>query len=153
MILYAHSTLSMDQLTNSGKRAHRLLLMPSTLPSEGHSWPSPRPSQGKSIDFRRVIGLMYRTNQKITKPQFFESYKSERTNISNLDVASAYITKKAIQSSIALSEKDFTTPANEGVWGGLQSRFNLAVEMIPMMIKIQNASGSKYTSMFVGSIS
>jgi len=89
---------------------------------------------------------MYRTNQKITKPQFFESYKSERTNISNLDIASAYITKKAIQSSLALSERDFNTPASEGVWGGLQSRFNLAVEMIPMMIKIQNASGSKSAS-------
>jgi hypothetical protein len=86
---------------------------------------------------------MSRTNQKITKPQFFESYKSERTNISNLDTASAYITKKAIQSSITLAEKDFTTPTSEGVWGGLHSRFNLAVEMIPMMIKIQNASGSK----------
>jgi hypothetical protein len=152
MILYA-LFITMIQLTTSGKPARKLLLMPSISPSEGHSWPSPRPSQGTSIDFRRVIGLMYRTNQKITKPQFFESYKSERTNISNLDVASAYITKKAIQSSIALSEKDFTTPANEGVWGGLQSRFNLAVEMIPMMIKIQNASGSKSTSMFVGSIS
>jgi cell cycle checkpoint protein len=113
--------------------------------------PSPVPRCANRVEWE--FGLIYRTNQKITKPQFFESYKSERTNISNLDVASAYITKKAIQSSIALSEKDFTTPANEGVWGGLQSRFNLAVEMIPMMIKIQNASGSKYTSMFVGSIS
>jgi len=88
---------------------------------------------------------MSRTNQKITKPQFFESYKSERTNISNLDTASAYITKKAIQSSLALSEKEFNMPATEGVWGGLCSRFNLAVEMVPMMIKIQNASGSKYS--------
>jgi len=96
---------------------------------------------------------MYRTNQKITKPQFFESYKSERTNISNLDIASAYITKKAIQSSVALSEKDFDSPASEGVWGGLHSRFNLAVEMVPMMIKIQNASGSKSTSLYVSNIS
>ena len=95
---------------------------------------------------------MYRTNQKITKPQFFESYKSERTNISNLDIASAYITKKAIQSSVALSEKDFNSQANEGVWGGLHSRFNLAVEMIPMMIKIQNASGSKFNSLYVTDI-
>jgi cell cycle checkpoint protein len=84
-----------------------------------------------------------RTNQKITKPQFFESYKSERTNISNLDTASAYITKKAVNSSIALSEKSFDTPSTEGVWGGIHSRYNLAVEMVPMMIKIQNASGSK----------
>ena len=112
--------------------------------------PSPVPRY--IIPDDHVMGLIYRTNQKITKPQFFESYKSERTNISNLDIASAYITKKAIQSSIALSEKDFDTPTSEGVWGGLQSRFNLAVEMIPMMIKIQNASGSKFTSMFVGSI-
>lgn len=84
-----------------------------------------------------------RTNQKITKPQFFESYKSERTNISNLDIASAYITKKAANSSIALSEKPFDTSSTEGVWGGIHSRYNLAVEMIPMMINIQNASGSK----------
>jgi len=97
----------------------------------------------RQFHVKRVIGLMYRTNQKITKPQFFESYKSERTNIANLDIASAYITKKAVQSSVALSEKDFTTPTSEGVWGGLNSRFNLAVEMIPMMIKIQNASGSE----------
>lgn len=87
--------------------------------------------------------LIDRTNQKITKPQFFESYKSERNNISNLDTASAYITKKAVQASIALSEKEFNTPAKHGVWGGLHSRFNLAVEMVPMMIKIQNASGSE----------
>jgi len=104
------------------------------------------------IHVERVIGLMCRTNQKITKPQFFESYKSERTNVSNLDIASAYITKKAIQSSVALSEKDFNSPASEGVWGGLHSRFNLAVEMVPMMIKIQNASGSKSTSLYVSNI-
>lgn len=73
--------------------------------------------------------------------------------MSNLDTASAYITKKAIQSSVALSEKDFDSPASEGVWGGLQSRFNLAVEMIPMMIKIQNASGSKSTALYVSNIS
>lgn len=92
-----------------------------------------------------------RTNQKITKPQFFESYKSERTNISNLDVASAYITKKAVNSSIALSEKPLDAPSTDGVWGGIHSRYNLAAEMVPMMIKIQNASGSKRISPFPGS--
>jgi cell cycle checkpoint protein len=83
----------------------------------------------------------------VTKPQFFESYKAERDNIFNLDIASAYITKKAVVSSIALSERPLNTARPDGVneiaWGGLQSRYNLAVEMVPMMIKIQNASGSK----------
>ena len=92
-----------------------------------------------------------RTNQKITKPQFFESYKSERTNISNLDIASAYITKKAVNSSIALSEKPLDAPSTDGVWGGIHSRYNLAVEMVPMMIKIQNASGSKLINPLPGS--
>lgn len=92
-----------------------------------------------------------RTNQKITKPQFFESYKSERTNISNLDIASAYITKKAVNSSIALSEKPLDAPSTDGVWGGIHSRYNFAMEMVPMMIKIQNASGSKPISPFPGS--
>jgi hypothetical protein len=105
--------------------------------------PSPVPRYVQRSHWVTSTELTDRTNQKITKPQFFESYKSERTNISNLDIASAYITKKAVQASITLSEKPLHTPASEGVWGGLQSRFNLAVEMVPMMIKIQNASGSK----------
>jgi cell cycle checkpoint protein len=89
-----------------------------------------------------------RTNQKITKPQFFDKYKKERTNISNLDTASGYIVKKAVHASVALSDKPLDAETNEPAWGGLHTRFNLATEMIPMMIKIQNASGSKLCSRF-----
>ena len=43
------------ELIDSGKRAHRLLLMLSTLPSEEHSWLFPRPSQGTSIPRRTSV--------------------------------------------------------------------------------------------------
>jgi cell cycle checkpoint protein len=63
--------------------------------------------------------------------------------VSNLDTASAYIVKRAVQASVALSNKPLDASTSEAAWGGLHTRFNLATEMVPMMIKIQNASGSE----------
>lgn len=95
----------------------------------------------------RIKLIMDRLNQKVTKPQFFDSFKTQRDNLGKVDIASGYIARKAISASNILAEKTIDIDIHdEAAWGGLVSRGTLATEMIPMMIKIQSASRRKLPS-------
>jgi hypothetical protein len=48
--------------------------------------------------------------------------------------------------SEALAEKPLHAETDMAVWGGVPSRQDLAVELVPMMIKIQALTRSKLTS-------
>lgn len=74
----------------------------------------------------------------MTKPQFFQSFKDQRKSSDLVDVASAYVTKKAVTASNVLAEHDANQgDAGLGVWGGMASQGVLAAEVLPMMIKMQ----------------
>ncbi len=87
---------------------------------------------------------MKRNNQKILKPQFFEAFRQERENGELVDIASGYITGKAVRRSVRLEHDDELQyhpddVQREGsVFGGILSKVVLATEMIPMLVKIQN---------------
>jgi cell cycle checkpoint protein len=100
--------------------------------------------------------LMHRDKQKVVKPQFFEAFRKERDNYELLNTAAGYIAKKGVLActAMALKEEDeememsavneYGVEGMEGrPWGGMLSKTVLAVEMIPMMIKIQAMSKSR----------
>jgi cell cycle checkpoint protein len=95
----------------------------------------------------------FRNHQKVLKPQFFEAYRRERDNVSALDAAIGYIVKKAVTVSEALAEKPLHTETDMAVWGGVPSRQDLAVELVPMMIKIQALTRSELRSIAYSSFS
>lgn len=82
---------------------------------------------------------MRRNRQKLHKPQFFKAYKDQRTNTGLVDVAAAYLTKRAVASSCILADMPINAPRAEGcaVWGGMSTQKVLATEVLPMMIKLQ----------------
>jgi cell cycle checkpoint protein len=98
--------------------------------------------------------LMHRGKQKVVKPQFFEAFRKERDNYELLNTAAGYIAKKGVLACtvMALKEEDEVIGMSavdeydlEGrPWGGMLSKTVLAVEMIPMMIKIQAMSRSRF---------
>jgi cell cycle checkpoint protein len=96
----------------------------------------------------RLVKLIARRNQKVVKPQFFESYKTQRDNLDLLDAAASYMTKKAVTASVKLSERPLSEN-DEGVWGGMPTKTVLATELVPMMVKIQNLSSRKCLSPLV----
>ncbi|CAK9784093.1 hypothetical protein CC85DRAFT_268159 [Cutaneotrichosporon oleaginosum] len=79
-----------------------------------------------------------RSNQKVTKPLFFEAFRNERDNGKRLDEAAAHMAKKVIASGTAVA--DGTLDPEHGLaWGGLLSKRTLACEVIPEAIRIQSA--------------
>ncbi|KAK6903145.1 hypothetical protein I203_108408 [Kwoniella mangroviensis CBS 8507] len=80
-----------------------------------------------------------RKSQKVVKPQFFESFRLERDNVSSLDHVAGYITKKGVVASNAFA--DGGGHHELGVWGGMVNKRVLAGEMVPMMVKIQPLYG------------
>lgn len=80
-----------------------------------------------------------RRNQKIIKPQFFESFRHERDNATLLDSSAAYIAKKSIADSNHLNEHE----AAGAPWGGSLPKSVLAREMLPMMTKMQGLTDSR----------
>lgn len=89
-----------------------------------------------------------RNHQKILKPQFFESYRKERDNKSLLDVAAGYTAKKAVAACNAAFDNPGgnidthrrageTEGEGQDSWGGVASKGVLAMELVPMMVKIQ----------------
>lgn len=85
---------------------------------------------------------MIRNHQKIIKPQFFASFRTERENLGHLDTAAGYMAKKAVAASAKLSERPVGGD-DEGSWGGVPSKTVLATELIPMMVKIQSLTSGK----------
>ncbi|WWC89761.1 uncharacterized protein L201_004687 [Kwoniella dendrophila CBS 6074] len=85
-----------------------------------------------------------RKSQKVTKPQFFQSYRLERDNSSALDHVAGYLTKKGVVNSNAFADGGGLTQVSEelGVWGGMINKRVLAGEMVPMMVKIQGLSSN-----------
>ncbi len=79
-----------------------------------------------------------RNHKRIIKPQFFESYRSERNHLVLLDAAAGYVVKKAVAASVSLAERDLKYCGPEMPWGGMASKLVLAAELIPMMVKIQS---------------
>ncbi|BEJ12354.1 hypothetical protein CspHIS471_0208140 [Cutaneotrichosporon sp. HIS471] len=77
-----------------------------------------------------------RSNQKVTKPQFFETFRNERDNGKRLDEAAAHMAKKIVASSTAVAD-GILDPEQAPVWGGLLPKVTLACEVIPEAIKIQ----------------
>ncbi|WVQ69872.1 uncharacterized protein L199_008094 [Kwoniella botswanensis] len=80
-----------------------------------------------------------RKSQKVVKPQFFESFRLERDNISSLDHVAGYITKKGVIASNAFA--DGGAHHDLGVWGGMVNKRVLVGERVPMMVKIQSLYG------------
>lgn len=80
-----------------------------------------------------------RANQKVTKPQFFDSYRLERSNASLLDVARGHFAKKAVASSVDWAD-GLVDDENAVPWGGLLSKDILAREFVPMAVKVQTLS-------------
>ncbi|RSH93942.1 Cell cycle checkpoint protein rad17 [Saitozyma podzolica] len=79
-----------------------------------------------------------RKHQKILKPEFFEKFSTERTNLALLDSAAGYLARKAMASSVALSELRLDDDSRgHAPWGGMLSKGVLAGEVLPMMIKLQ----------------
>ena len=74
------------------------------------------------------------------KPQFFEMYRRERDNLSLLDDATAYLVKKAVAASVYLSDSPIAKESQASPWGGVLSRFTSSTEIVPMALKIQQAS-------------
>lgn len=101
--------------------------------------PSPVSRQVRLLHMR--LTLCRGSNRKVTKPQFFESYRTERDNSALLDVAAGYMARKAVA-----SHPD--SPSHEGdgaaSWGGMASRAVLATELVPMAVKIQHLTNSKW---------
>lgn len=77
-------------------------------------------------------------NQKIIKPQFFESFRQERDNATLLDSSAAYLAKKGIADSNHLNENE----AAGAPWGGSLPKSVLAREILPMMTKMQGLTDS-----------
>lgn len=82
-------------------------------------------------------------SQKVTKPQFFEAFRSERDNGKRVDEAAAHLAKKVIDSSSAVHDGSLA-PSDGLVWGGLQSQSVLACELVPAAIKIQAAARREF---------
>lgn len=78
----------------------------------------------------------------MVKPQFFQAYKDERKNTDLVDVASAYVTKKAVAASNILAERG-VNDGSDAIWGGMMSQGVLAGEVLPMMIKMQGLTSRK----------
>ncbi|ORY20600.1 Rad17 cell cycle checkpoint protein-domain-containing protein [Naematelia encephala] len=79
-----------------------------------------------------------RNHQKILKPQFFAAFRAEKENQALLETAAGYLAKKAVASSVALSERGLRDDIDSEVpWGGVSSRYVLAAELLPMMVKLQ----------------
>ena len=94
-----------------------------------------------SHDTYRTSADGYRRCAKVTKPQFFQSYKDQRKNNDLVDVASAYVTKKAVAASNILAEQTSFAVDKQtdlGAWGGMMSQSVLAAEVLPMMVKMQD---------------
>ncbi|EJT50597.1 RAD17 isoform 4 [Trichosporon asahii var. asahii CBS 2479] len=91
------------------------------------------------LDEFGLADLMRTDDDIVTKPQFFESYRTERDNGALLDVAAGYMARKAVA-----SHPDW--PSNEGdgaaSWGGMASRAVLATELVPMAVKIQHLTNN-----------
>lgn len=86
----------------------------------------------------------------MVKPQFFESYHTERANTSLLDVATGHLARKAVSASIAYADGE----ADDGPpWGGTESKLVLATETVPMAVKIQSLSRSGSTETTVHPLS
>ncbi|WVQ78580.1 hypothetical protein IAT38_000666 [Cryptococcus sp. DSM 104549] len=85
-----------------------------------------------------------RKNQKVIKPQFFESYRSERDNLVALDSASRYLQKKGATANNVMADIEAPAKGKElpshAPWGGLVTKNVLATELVPMMVKIQALS-------------
>ena len=88
-------------------------------------------------------GLSRGGQKKIIKPQFFESYRIERSNVESLDSGAAYLTKKAVAASVRLSELDLQAESSEAAWGGTMTKQVLATEVLPIMLKLQSLSSSE----------
>lgn len=97
------------------------------------------------VIFEALRSSTLRLSQKVMKPQFFDSFRTERDNVGKLDIASAHIAKKAVTASNVLAEKPLNLNSDQAAWGGILPRSSLVTEMIPMMIKIQSASKSEST--------
>ncbi|WRT67333.1 uncharacterized protein IL334_004303 [Kwoniella shivajii] len=83
-----------------------------------------------------------RKSQKVTKPQFFESFRLERDNTSALDHVAGYITKKGVMASDTYADGGSRDDSEDGlgVWGGMVNKRVLAGELVPMMVKLQTLS-------------
>ncbi|WVQ98933.1 hypothetical protein IAU59_006065 [Kwoniella sp. CBS 9459] len=81
-----------------------------------------------------------RRSQKVIKPQFFESYRQERENLSSLDNVAGYIAKRGVLSSNAYADGEKGLFEDTGVWGGMLPKRVVAAEMVPMMLKIGSTS-------------
>lgn len=78
----------------------------------------------------------------MTKPQFFESFRSERDNNALLDVAAGYMARKAV---VHLHDRSCDEVSGGATWGGMASRAVLATELVPMAVKIQSlTNGASY---------
>lgn len=81
----------------------------------------------------------------MTKPQFFDSYRTERDNNALLDVAAGYMARKAVTSHTEPSV-NADAGARAASWGGMASRGVLATELVPMAVKIQSLTNSERAS-------
>lgn len=102
--------------------------------------PSPVP---RSVTLCLRLELISRNHQKVIKPQFFSSFRSERENLAHLDTAAGYMAKKAAIASNKLSE--MSSSNGEASWGGIPSKLVLSTELVPMMVKIQNLTSRMTT--------
>ncbi|GMK55142.1 hypothetical protein CspeluHIS016_0201980 [Cutaneotrichosporon spelunceum] len=78
-----------------------------------------------------------RSNQKVTKPRFFQAFRDERDNCKRVDEAAAHLAKKIVTSSTAVADGALD-PDLAPVWGGLLPKATLTCEVIPEAIKIQS---------------
>ena len=109
--------------------------------------PVPRsvcPSSDYLNDYTADRALHRGGQKKIIKPQFFESYRTERSNVENLDIGAAYLTKRAVAASVRLSELDLNAESGEAPWGGIMTKQAFATEVLPMMLKLQSLSSSEW---------
>ncbi|WVR05388.1 hypothetical protein IAU60_002402 [Kwoniella sp. DSM 27419] len=83
-----------------------------------------------------------RRSQKVLKPQFFEAYRRERDNVSSLENAARYITKKAVSANNEAAEEASSTSdgVDRAVWGGVLPKRVVINEVLPLMVKIQSAT-------------
>jgi cell cycle checkpoint protein len=112
-------------------------------------WHSPLLSLGEPSRFNRLgrPADWDRNHQKILKPEFFEKFSTERTNLALLDSAAGYLARKAMASSGALSELRLDDDSRgHAPWGGMLSKGVLAGEVLPMMIKLQGMTKREQTS-------
>ena len=98
-----------------------------------------------SLTFAVLFLTQYsRSRQRIIKPEFFASFRTERDNLALLNAAAEFVTKKAVTSSVSLSEKATVDVWDIPPWGGMMSRTILATELIPMMMKIQSLTKREF---------